>query len=109
MRTKLLHKTSTIRFRRWSRVGYAIFCSLSSNISIGSLSVSVSDKTLQKSNNINSKNVDLANSFWIGWDEGILELEGALQQIKLASMTEVSFFNKVMCDLTTSYIINSNG
>lgn len=109
MRSKSLHIASTIRFRRWSRVGYAIFCSLSSNISIGSLSVSVSDKTLQKSNNINSKKADFATLEWIGSEKEDFELEGALQLIKLASLTEVSFDNKVACNLTTSYIINSNG
>lgn len=39
----------SIRFRRWSRKGYAAFCSLTCVVTIGALAVSVSDKTLQKS------------------------------------------------------------
>jgi len=41
-------KAITIRFRRWSRAGYAIFCSLSSTVTIGRLAVSIADKSLQK-------------------------------------------------------------
>ncbi len=41
-------KAITIRFRRWSRAGYAVFCSLSSTVTIGRLSVSIADRSLQK-------------------------------------------------------------
>jgi hypothetical protein len=44
-------KQKNIRFRRWSRVGYAVFVSLSAVVSIGCLSVSISDKSVIKSNN----------------------------------------------------------
>jgi hypothetical protein len=43
------HSTNSIRFRHWSRQGYAAFCSLTCAVTIGALAVSVSDKTLQKS------------------------------------------------------------
>lgn len=36
---------STLRFRRWSRAGYAVFASLAAMVSIGFLSVSVSEKS----------------------------------------------------------------
>jgi hypothetical protein len=56
MHSKSLPTSKTLRFRRWSRVGYAVFCSLACSVTIGSLSISVSDKTLQKStsNSINN-------------------------------------------------------
>jgi len=44
-------KQKNIRFRRWSRVGYAVFVSLSAVVSIGCLSVSISNKSVIKSNN----------------------------------------------------------
>lgn len=43
------HTSQSLRFRRWSRKGYAVFCSLTCAVTIGSLAVSISDKTLQKS------------------------------------------------------------
>ena len=44
-------KQKNIRFRRWSRVGYAVFVSLSAVVSIGCLSISISDKSVIKSKN----------------------------------------------------------
>lgn len=41
-------KASSIRFRRWTRAKYAIFCSLSATVTIGKLAVSIADKSLQK-------------------------------------------------------------
>jgi len=48
MRTKKVQAASPIRFRRWSRAGYAIFCSLACTVTIGCVCVSISDKSLQK-------------------------------------------------------------
>ena len=42
-------KSKNIRFRRWSRVGYAVFVSLSAVVSIGCLSISICDKSVIKS------------------------------------------------------------
>jgi len=39
---------TSIRFRRWSRAKYAIFCSLSTAVTIGKVAVSIADKSLQK-------------------------------------------------------------
>jgi len=41
-------KVNSLRFRRWSRAGYAVFVSLSYAVSIGVLAVSVSTKSAQK-------------------------------------------------------------
>jgi hypothetical protein len=47
---KQIHNKPRIaRFRRWSRAAYAVFASLSLAVSIGVLSVSVSEKSTQKS------------------------------------------------------------
>ena len=107
MQTNSLLKTSTIRFRRWSRVGYAVFSSLKSNISIGSLSISVSDKTLQKSNNVISEKQNLNSSKSDEKEE--LELEFELQQIQNITLSEIAFDNLAACGLIPSYIINYNG
>jgi len=48
MHSQTINSGNTIRFRRWSRVGYAIFNSLTRCVNIGALSASVCDKTLQK-------------------------------------------------------------
>ena len=47
---KILHIRSSIRFRRWSRVNYAAFVSLSREVTIGVLGFSVGEKSLLKSN-----------------------------------------------------------
>lgn len=42
------NSTKNLRFRRWSRKSYAVFASLNKVVSIGSLVVSVADKSLLK-------------------------------------------------------------
>jgi hypothetical protein len=49
MKVIKLHKAISIRFHRWSRAKYAVFCSLGRAVSIGRLDVSVADKSLTKS------------------------------------------------------------
>ncbi|MCE5331922.1 MAG: hypothetical protein LLF95_07260 [Bacteroidales bacterium] len=51
MNKQTQNTVKTLRFRRWSRARYAVFVSLSCAVSIGFLSVLVSDKSLQKSEN----------------------------------------------------------
>lgn len=51
MNKQIQNTAKTIRFRRWSRAHYAVFVSLSCAVSIGFLSASVSDKSLQKAKN----------------------------------------------------------
>ncbi len=43
-----------IRFRRWSRAHYAVFCSLGTVVTIGCLAVSIADKSVQKSTKVNT-------------------------------------------------------
>lgn len=49
MNKQIHNKPRIARFRRWSRAAYAVFASLSLAVSIGVLSVSVSEKSTQKS------------------------------------------------------------
>ncbi len=48
MKSTKQHNAKSIRFRRWSRAGYAIFCSLACSVTIGSVAISICDKSLQK-------------------------------------------------------------
>ncbi|MHB9143130.1 MAG: hypothetical protein ACYC25_14765 [Paludibacter sp.] len=109
MRTKLLNRTSTIRFRRWSRVGYAIFSSLACNVSIGALSISVSDKTLQKADGKTMNELHFFTSKTDTQETDEVESEAILHQTQIAFLSEISFDNAAACDLTASYIINCNG
>jgi len=106
-----LHNTSSIRFRRWSRAGYAVFCSLAISVSIGTLAVSVSNQTLQKS----VGNTSNAICFSTSNDEDTenllekLELEAALQQVQVPSFIQISVDSAAACSQTTNNIINCNG
>ena len=42
------NKTDSLRFRRWSRAKYAVFCSLANVVNIGCVAVSIADKSLRK-------------------------------------------------------------
>lgn len=109
MHAKPLHTASTIRFRRWSRVGYAVFCSLSCSVTIGSLSVSVSDKTLQKADGITMNELHFSVTDADSKEKEVLELEAALQQIQEISLSEISNDNTAACSQIFYYIINCNG
>ncbi|HEY5590434.1 MAG TPA: hypothetical protein VIK55_05395 [Paludibacter sp.] len=109
MHTIQLHTASTIRFRRWSRVGYAVFCSLACSVTIGSLSVSVSDKMLQKADGITMNKPYFSAAEADSKEKEMLELEAALQQIQEISLSEISIDNTAACSQFFYYIINCNG
>lgn len=103
--------TSSVRFRRWSRVGYAVFCSLTCSVTIGTLAVSVSDKTLQKSVGNTSDAICFSTSNNEDTENSIekLELEATLQQIQAPSFIQISVDSAAACSQTTTNIINCNG
>jgi len=109
MHAKPLHTASTIRFRRWSRVGYAVFSSLACSVTIGSLSVSVSDKTLQKADGITMNELHFSVTDDDSKEKEVLELEAVLQQMQEASLSKITLDGITSCGQFTSYIINFNG
>jgi len=93
MNKQKLHSTTTLRFRRWSRVGYAVFCSLACSVTIGVLSVSVSDKSLRKSGPVLENSILAASSVpdFSNTADELLFLDDDLLQIQVASVTNISF------------------
>ena len=112
MHSKVLHQTKTIRFRRWSRAGYAVFCSLGSTVTIGCLAVSISDKSLQKSTTV-SKCAVLAfasDSESVDISPEISELEALLNQVKELSFFENTTVSAAACShYPNNYFIHQNG
>lgn len=49
--TRIFKLQKSLRFRRWNRAGYAVFASLAGVVSIGVLTSSISEKSLDKSDN----------------------------------------------------------
>lgn len=106
MHSRILHTPKSIRFRRWSRAGYAVFCSLACSVTIGCIAISISDKSLQKSNN-----TALISCSTVGTDsdsQGKIkeeaELESALEQIHEAAVAQIVVDNAVACGHIISYI-----
>ncbi|MEI7503938.1 MAG: hypothetical protein WCJ61_11695 [Paludibacter sp.] len=106
-----LHNPFTIRFRRWSRVGYAVFCSLACSVTIGTLAVSVSNKTLQKSVGNTSNAIYFSTSSNEDTENPLekLELEATLQQIQAPSFIQFSVDSAAACSQSKTNIINCNG
>lgn len=99
LKTKKIKAASSIRFRRWSRAGYAIFCSLARTVSIGSVTASISDKSLQKAVGV-SKNsfcalVSKAESSEKSME--VLELEATLQKIQETSILQITSESAAAC------------
>jgi len=101
-------KATSIRFRRWSRAKYAIFCSLSTAVTIGKLTVSIADKSLQKAINV-CLNAFFASNF----DESPedkdekLELEASLILSRDIILTKTITDCAVACDHISLYSILS--
>ena len=92
MKSVKLQDTTSIRFRRWSRAGYAVFSSLSVNVTIGCLEAGISDKSLQKSTGTTTGSSSLFDSELESPDKlkAISELEIALLQIQEISLVEIT-------------------
>jgi hypothetical protein len=110
MKSTKLQNAKSIRFRRWSRAGYAVFCSLACSVTIGCVAVSISDKSLQKvvgtyviSLNLNSSESESPEEFMTKED-----FELAIQQLQEAVLLEKTFESAASCGLNT-YFIKSNG
>ena len=112
MNSKNTHIPLSLRFRRWSRAGYAVFCSLGCTVTIGSLAVSISDKSLQKSVGV-SKSPVLA----FATDTESSEVSSEFQEPEaiLCQFRELSFLvnateSAAACSQhPTIYFINQNG
>ncbi len=99
MRIQTKHKVASIRFRRWSRVGYAIFSSLKKNVTIGAIGVEISDKSLQKSTT--TCNVAHLNSEYEANSpdtfKDLSEIEFALAQFNALALVDFSATEKIVC------------
>jgi len=104
--------STSIRFRRWSRAGYAVFCSLACTVTIGSLAVSISDKLLQKAVGVaetttlatssDTKSPELSSEF--------MDLEAILQINQETSLLKITTDCAVACyQVINIYFINQNG
>lgn len=109
MHYKSTQQNSTIRFRRWSRVGYAVFCSLSCCVSIGALAVSVSDKTLQKSEGVSMSYVQSFDVCKAANENDPEELQTLSLQTCVIRLSELNSDSAAACSKINSYIINCNG
>lgn len=84
MKSIQIQLKKSIRFRRWSRAGYAIFCSLACCVTIGFVAGSISDQSLQKA--VGAAVVSLTQ------DNSEAELPGELlanEDIELAVMEQL--------------------
>ena len=112
MNSRTLYNAKSIRFRRWSRAGYAIFSSLACSVSIGCVAVSISDKSLQKAVGLSSTMLCLVCSDADSADsvEEISELDWKLQQTSATLLTQITFDSAAArADQTYSIIYHQNG
>lgn len=103
MNTKKNNAKSSIRFRRWSRAGYAVFCSLTCTVTIGCLAVSISNKSLEKGKGISNITSVVTPSYKDGTEKSadISEVVASLQNIQ-----EISFFETTTDYTAACYHVN---
>lgn len=103
MKSTKQHNTKSIRFRRWSRAGYAIFCSLACNVTIGNVAVSICDKSLQKAvgTSVFSLCVNDSESESPEKLKEQANLELAITQLQETILLEKTFEGAAACSLDT--------
>jgi hypothetical protein len=101
MKSEKQQYAQSIRFRRWSRAGYAVFCSLACSVTIGCLAISISDKSLQKavgssiiSHCVNGTAIETSVDL-----SEIADLEIAIQQLQEANLTSETFESAAACGI----------
>ena len=99
MKTKNYKAVSSLRFRRWSRAGYAIFCSLARAVTIGSVVASISDKSLQKAVGVTKSSLFQVATETESRDrlKGLTDLEATLHNIRETSLLNISFDSAAAC------------
>lgn len=103
MHSQTNYTAKSIRFRRWSRAGYAMFCSLACSVTIGCVAISISDKSLQKSVGTRSTECTLAANK-DSEDAESVELEATLQLITETTLIQTISDSAAACGQTLSYI-----
>lgn len=110
MKYTSLHNTKSIRFRRWSRAGYAVFCSLGSNVTIGRLVISISEKSLEKTGAISSSVAFTSTSTSTSEDEAndneFSDIEAVLQIAQLEKLSESTMDIAAACVRVKLYKFN---
>lgn len=101
MKSEKQQYAQSIRFRRWSRAGYAVFCSLACSVTIGCLAISISDKSLQKA--VGSSTISIcvkggSNEALVDLFE-IADLELAIQQLQDANLTSETVESSAACGI----------
>jgi hypothetical protein len=108
MKSIPLQKAKSIRFRRWSRAGYAIFCSLACSVTIGCVVSSISDKSLQKAvgTTVISLNALNAESYSPDKLNENAELELALNKLQESILLEKTFESAAAYGLNTYFLLH---
>ena len=112
VKTKNIKASSFIRFRRWSRAGYAMFCSLACAVTIGCVAVSISDKSMQKAIGISkaASCIDAGESESPDKLSELMEMEATIHLIQEVTLIENSSDSAVACHQATYiYFINQYG
>ena len=106
MKSIPLQKAKSIRFRRWSRAGYAVFCSLACSVTIGCVAVSISDKSLQKAVVTTATSMNLLNPESDSPDKlnEKADLELAINQLQETLLLEKTFESAAACSLNTYFL-----
>lgn len=111
MKQNNLQNEKNIRFRRWSRVGYAVFCSLACNVTIGSVAGSISDKSLQKAANTTIISFSLNNTESESPYESITKDDSELvfQQSQVINLSNITFESAAACTIDLNILFNQKG
>jgi len=108
MRRNKLQHAKSFRFRRWSRAGYAIFCSLACSVTIGCVAISISDKSLQKVVGTSSISFGMNDSESDSPDKlkEQADLELAIQKLQVTVLLEKTFESAAACSLNAYILLN---
>lgn len=100
-----LQQAKSLRFRRWSRAGYAMFCSLACSVTIGCVAVSISDKSLQKAIGTSVSVICLTDSESTDKLKEQADLELTITQLQEIIVVEKTYESAAACGLNRYFFI----
>lgn len=101
MKSNQTYNRISLRFRRWSRAGYAIFCSLACSVTIGSVAISICDKSLQKAIGTSTFSLCVNDSESSEKLKEQADLELAITQLQESVLLEKTFESAAACGINT--------
>lgn len=113
MKYKHIHKSTFLRFKRWSRKAYAVFASLGKVVNIGRLAVGIAEASERKTSPAGYQEIHIFDIQGNSSEDDLFGLNTEPSLLLISQKTEISTLinqkNEVALKVAQKYIIKTAG